>query len=71
MTTKDATVAMNFNRCCTVLLAIGMLWAAATNQTKAGAPSMPDLEAQCSQMSCVSGASGGAANGTMTGSVRR
>jgi len=66
MTTQDATAAVNFNRCCTVLPAIGALWTAAANQTKVGAVSMPNLETQCSQMSCTSGVSmsGGAANAT-------
>ncbi|KAE9375794.1 hypothetical protein N431DRAFT_502641 [Stipitochalara longipes BDJ] len=71
MTTQDATAAVNFNRCCTVLPAIGALWTAAANQTKAGAVSMPTLEAQCSQMSCASGVSGSgsAANATTMGAV--
>jgi hypothetical protein len=58
MSTQDATAAVNFNRCCNVLPAIGALWTAAENQAKAGAVSMPSLEAQCIQMSCASGASG-------------
>jgi hypothetical protein len=70
MSTRDATAAVNFNRCCTVLYAIGALWTATANQTKVGAVSMPNLEAQCSQMSCASGISGSAANGTTMGLVR-
>jgi hypothetical protein len=70
MTTQDTTAAVNFNRCCTVLPAIGVLWTAAANQTKAGAVSMPSLEAQCSQMSCAGGVSGSVTNGTTLGAVR-
>jgi hypothetical protein len=70
MTTQDATAAVNFNRCCTVLPAIGLLWTAAANQTKSGAVSMPSLEARCSQMSCASSISGCATNGTTLGAVR-
>ena len=58
MTTQDATAAVNFNRCCTVLPAIGSLWAAAANATNAGAMPSPNLEAQCSQMNCAVGVSG-------------
>lgn len=58
MSTQDATAAVNFNRCCTVLPAIGTLWTAASNATKVAAPMMPNLEDQCSQMSCASGTSG-------------
>jgi len=71
MTTQDATAAVNFNRCCTVLPAIGMLWASAANQTRAGAVAMPNLKAQCSQMSCMSGVSGNIANGTTLSVVQR
>jgi hypothetical protein len=63
MTTQDATAAVNFNRCCAVLPAIGSLWAASANATKAGAVNVPDLEAQCSQTSCASGVSGGNSTG--------
>jgi hypothetical protein len=63
MTTQDGTAAVNFNRCCTVLPAIGSLWAASANATKAGAVNMPSLEAQCGQMSCASGVSGGNSTG--------
>jgi hypothetical protein len=58
MSTQDATAAVNFNRCCTVLPAIGALWTAASNATKVATPMMPNLEDQCSQMSCASGTSG-------------
>ena len=64
MSTQDATAAVNFNRCCTVLPAIGSLWAAAANATKAGMIAMPNLEAQCSQMSCASGVSVTSPNNT-------
>jgi hypothetical protein len=65
MTTNNATAAVNFNRCCTVLPAIGMLWASASAAMKLTNTTMPNLEGQCSQMSCASGVSGGAsANGT-------
>lgn len=66
MSTNDATAAVNFNRCCTVLPNIGTLWAAASNATKAAMPQMPNLEAQCSQMSCASGVSGAAGVGNVT-----
>lgn len=62
MTTNDATAAVNFNRCCTVLPAIGALWTAASNATKIASMGTPNLEAQCGQMSCASGVS--AVNGT-------
>ena len=42
----------------TVLPAIGALWTAAANATKAGNMSMPEFEQQCSQMSCATGRSG-------------
>ncbi|RDW92254.1 hypothetical protein BP5796_01648 [Coleophoma crateriformis] len=59
MNTQDATAAVNFNRCCTVLPAIGALWTAASNATKAPAMPPPNLENQCSQMKCAAGASAG------------
>ncbi|KAF7870484.1 hypothetical protein EAF04_004228 [Stromatinia cepivora] len=58
MTTQDATMAVNFNRCCTVLPNIGSLWAAATNATKVKDNPPPNLEAQCGMMSCNVGVSG-------------
>lgn len=66
MSTNDATMAVNFNRCCTVLPAIGALWTAAGTAMNVANISiaMPNLEAQCSQMSCTSGVSGGAAANT-------
>lgn len=70
MSTNDATAAVNFNRCCTVLPAIGMLWQAAATATKMqGNVSMPILEDQCSQMSCSSGVSGGAAAVAANGTI--
>jgi hypothetical protein len=74
MSTNDATAAVNFNRCCTVLPAIGQLWASAGAAMKVAnsSMSMPNLEAQCSQMSCASGISGGtAANGTSIPAMER
>lgn len=46
-----------------MLPAFGALLTTAANQTKAGAVSIPSLEAQCSQMSCASGVNGSIANG--------
>jgi hypothetical protein len=71
MSTNDATAAVNFNRCCTVLPNIGMLWAAASNATKSAMPAMPNLEAQCSQMSCASGVSGATGMAAGNGTTRR
>lgn len=69
MATNDATAAVNFNRCCTVLPAIGMLWQQAVIAMKTANVSMPVLEDQCAMMSCTSGVSGGAmavaANGSL------
>lgn len=59
MNTQDATAAVNFNRCCTVLPAIGSLWAAAANASNAAAMPPPNLEDQCAQMKCAVGASAG------------
>ncbi|KAF7933700.1 uncharacterized protein EAE98_003409 [Botrytis deweyae] len=58
MTTQDATMAVNFNRCCTVLPNIGSLWAAATNASKVQESPPPNLEAQCGMMNCNAGVSG-------------
>ncbi|KAF7954347.1 hypothetical protein EAE96_005472 [Botrytis aclada] len=58
MTTEDATMAVNFNRCCTVLPNIGSLWAAATNASKVQESPPPNLEAQCGMMNCNVGVSG-------------
>lgn len=58
MSTQMATAAVNFNRCCTVLPAIGQLWTAAATASNAGTMAMPALENQCAQMSCSSGISG-------------
>ncbi|KAG4033555.1 hypothetical protein MFRU_004g00620 [Monilinia fructicola] len=58
MTTDDATMAVNFNRCCTVLPNIGTLWEAATNASKVQDKPPPNLEAQCAMMSCMVGVSG-------------
>ncbi|CCD44543.1 hypothetical protein ACHAO1_001672 [Botrytis cinerea] len=58
MTTQDATMAVNFNRCCTVLPNIGSLWAAATNASKVQQSPPPNLEAQCGMMNCNAGVSG-------------
>ncbi|KAB8294897.1 hypothetical protein EYC80_006856 [Monilinia laxa] len=58
MTTEDATMAVNFNRCCTVLPNIGTLWEAATNASKVQDSPPPNLEAQCAMMSCMVGVSG-------------
>ncbi|CAD6444375.1 8f58518c-5c24-4bd8-995a-8c3fd196d446 [Sclerotinia trifoliorum] len=73
MTTQDATMAVNFNRCCTVLPNIGSLWAAATNATKLKDTPPPNLEAQCGMMSCNVGISGvqaqAQAASNVTGSV--
>ncbi|KUJ13233.1 uncharacterized protein LY89DRAFT_622012 [Mollisia scopiformis] len=69
MSTNDATAAVNFNRCCTVLPAIGMLWQAAATATKVGNVSMPALEEQCGMMSCASGVSGGEAAVRANGSI--
>jgi hypothetical protein len=71
MSTNDATVAVNFNRCCTVLPAIGALWTAAAVATKATTmPAMPNLESQCGQMICASGVSSGPTNFTLAKVVR-
>ncbi|KAM3075207.1 hypothetical protein ACMFMF_005885 [Clarireedia jacksonii] len=74
MTTQDATMAINYNRCCTVLPNIGSLWAASTNAsrvTSAAASMMPNLEDQCAAMSCQSAISGNAGvNGTTMGAAR-
>ncbi|PQE32993.1 hypothetical protein CJF32_00001477 [Rutstroemia sp. NJR-2017a WRK4] len=73
MTTQDATMAINYNRCCTVLPNIGSLWAASTNASKvttAAAGMMPNLEDQCGAMSCQSAVSGnGGGNGTVMGAA--
>jgi hypothetical protein len=71
MSTDDATAAVNFNRCCTVLPAIGQLWASAATAMRVtnSSMAMPNLEAQCSQMSCASGISGGAAANISTRSL--
>jgi hypothetical protein len=69
MATNDATAAVNFNRCCTVLPAIGVLWQEAATAMKAGNVSIPVLEDQCSLMSCTSGVSGGATAVAANGSL--
>lgn len=51
-------MAVNFNRCCTVLPNIGSLWAAATNASKVQESPPPNLEAQCGMMNCNAGVSG-------------
>ncbi|QSZ36551.1 hypothetical protein DSL72_006431 [Monilinia vaccinii-corymbosi] len=58
MTTEAATMAVNFNRCCTVLPNIEILWNAATNASKIQDRPAPNLEGQCAQMSCIAGVSG-------------
>lgn len=40
MSTNDATAAVNFNRCCTVLPAIGMLWSTSSTAMKIANTSM-------------------------------
>lgn len=71
MTTEDATMAVNFNRCCTVLPNIGTLWAAATNASKVQDSPPPNLEAQCGMMNCNVGVSGAQAQAAsnVTGSA--
>ena len=58
ISTEDATTAINFNRCCTILPAIGILWTAAAEASDAGfTPPAPQLEDQCASINCAAGAS--------------
>ncbi|ESZ89493.1 hypothetical protein SBOR_10121 [Sclerotinia borealis F-4128] len=62
MSTPDATMAVNFNRCCTVLPNIATLWSAAANASKVQDKPPPNLEAQCGMMNCNVGVSGAQAS---------
>lgn len=68
MSSQDATMAVNFNRCCTVLPNIAMLWSASMNATKQVMTMPPNLEDTCATMVCNDGVSVGAtgSNGTKT-----
>jgi cytochrome c1 len=57
MTADQSTTAINFNRCCTVLPAIGSLWTAANKATAGTSTAQPSLANQCASVSCVTGTS--------------